>query len=144
MEYKTLLEAFTEKLDMPAVTPDPDGRARLTFDRDLEVVCLPEGPGKMVLTAVVGRIPANEPAASKFIRAVLNINLADARIQEEVLSLDPDKGDMILHRRMSIHGLTAEDLEPVMEHFVNSLESWRNRIIRLEEETGSPLGGMFA
>lgn len=127
MDFPTLLDRLAQRLGLPSLRPDLDGRCGLCFDEDL-LVDLYHTPaeGLLGLAAQVG-VPHDEDRA-QVLRAMLAANLHPVGQGDLYFALRPDSQAITLCRTLDTQGLDADGLWGVLEQLVTRSRACRQSI----------------
>ncbi len=136
-----LIGTFCKVVGIEPPEPDEDGARVLLFDRDYAVRCKPTGRGMLLVSGVAGRLPEGTRAMEDLARKLLKTNLARMFDQREVLSVDHESGEIVLHLETP-DDIGADAFKDMLEGFVNNLEFWSRQTVEAPRPQ-SPLTMIF-
>ncbi|MEZ5581692.1 MAG: CesT family type III secretion system chaperone [Candidatus Competibacteraceae bacterium] len=122
-ELDKLAAQFAERRQLNEPHRDEQGRYYFLFDGSLEVALFQTGD-RIYLEGRLAPIPADNLQAEAVLTRNLKRHLARLRDKQEVLSMDPEDGRLVLFRQLSARSLSILDFEQAMESFVNGLAFW--------------------
>ena len=124
MTLDEIVASLAKRLGVDRLEPAPDGSYHLAFDDSLEVRVLAHGRNDLYLVGRIGRLPANAHDAEARLREVLGRSLGLIRDRPEVVGLDPESDEIVLHRRLDLAGTDGEAFATALGEFLNELEAW--------------------
>ena len=128
MDLEPLMQKLQENLGIEHLTPNDSGEYAIEFDSWLEVRVSLLDRATVMLLSMVGRQPADDFAAERFLEEVLRCGLAHFQQLRDVVSIEPESGDVQLRRTINLDSLTALDLQEELEEFVNHVEYWTKHL----------------
>lgn len=128
MDLEPLMQELQENLGIEYLTPNDSGEYAIEFDNWLEVHVSLLDRATVLLLSVVGRQPDDDFAAERYLEDVLRCGLAHYQQLRDVVSIEPESGDVQLRRAIDSDSLTANDLQAELEEFVNHVEYWTKHL----------------
>jgi hypothetical protein len=122
-ELDTLAAQFAERRQLNQPQRVEQGRYYFLFDGSLEVALFQTGD-RIYLEGRLEAIPADNLQAEAVLTRNLKRHLARLQDKQEVLSMDPEDGRLVLFRQLPARSLSILDFEQAMEAFVNGLAFW--------------------
>ncbi|MBF0103140.1 MAG: type III secretion system chaperone [Desulfobacterales bacterium] len=139
--FHEIMHVFGQKIGVSDLQPKEDGSYHLLFDDHWLVRCFTSGTN-LIIWGVLAEIPQDQIEARDFYRQVFKLNLIRFRKQLESVSMESQSRELILFRKVKLALLTADDLQLMVETFVNTLEDWQ-RLITVKETKASPYAMPF-
>jgi hypothetical protein len=124
-QIEAAFEMLAARVDLEGFAFDEDGEATLAFDDVAVVFRISQQEGAVLLLAPLGQ-PAN-PSEALF-SALLEANFGWAGTGGGTISREPGDGPLMLMRRLSGEGMTADSLEADLGAFVSAAESLAKHI----------------
>ncbi|MEO0763590.1 MAG: CesT family type III secretion system chaperone, partial [Pseudomonadota bacterium] len=115
------------RIDPPAV--DADGRRFVVFDGLYELALFQLGE-QLYLSAPIGALPVAREARQDALDHLLGLQMARAGHGAEVMSIEPDDGELMLFRTLPARHVTAASFEAALSSFVSTLEFWTKQLQR--------------
>lgn len=122
-KFRKLIQEVVALLNLESLDPNPDDSITLRFDGKLELNLSMHTRDRILVRAVVGRLPEDESDQQELLRRLLTLNLSRLRIQEEVLSVEEGTKELVLFEYIS-GDVFARDLVMKLETFLNRTEFW--------------------
>lgn len=119
-----LMTRFAERHGLNVPEPDAKGRYYLTFDHSLEVVLF-QVYDRIYLEGQLEPVPAERIQAEDVLKRCLQTQLTRLREHQEIVSIDLDRGVLLLFRELPTRDLGFSGFERALEGFVNALAFWR-------------------
>src|SRR5262249_36592440 len=112
-EADQLMVAFAERVGIPWLELDPEGRVCLSFDGHMLNLAYDERRGDFPVYARVGDVPANADRA--FYERLFQLSYAAALSGEGTLAVDGDHGAVVWLDRVVPRGMTAAMLQEALD-----------------------------
>lgn len=135
-ELDALIDRFMARRGLARSKPDQEGRYFFVFDGELELNLLQTGD-QIIVQGEIKALPEDEHLAAGLLANSLQKNLRRLRDKEEVLSIDPQDGTLMMFRRLSARRLDITDLERALGEFANAMEFW-NRTMSDSPQVNAP------
>lgn len=126
MTLKKLMETLAEKLELTDVALTEDGSAQILFDgvHEVEIHAHDERPG-FGLSASVGPMPEDDEERAEACLYLLEGNLLGDATNGAALSLDPERGEIVLCRSINQVEISYEAFEAELAGFLAALRAWK-------------------
>jgi len=98
----------------------------------VEVSSAPSGSAR--LSGLVGKAPEDSQEAERFYKSLLQLNLGRLRSVRPSLSVNPHTGSVELGRDVPSEIRGQDEVEAVLEDFLNELEFWKGQVIEKTDE----------
>lgn len=138
MDANQLLNGLGLIMSLPNLRFDEHGCARLMFDGataiDLEV---DNDTGSLQLYSVLSPVPPEGREA--MFRSLLEGNLFGAQTHGATLAIDALFNEILLCRTIDLKQVSGAEFFALMERFVDSVETWKERIENLPADA-APCG----
>lgn len=142
-ELEKLLTQFAARRDLDQPRPDQQGHYSFLLDGSLRMTLF-QTANHIYLEGYPGSLPEHPHQAGEFLSDVLRKHFASLGKSEEVLSMDPVSGELVLFRRLPARTLGLADLEKGLEAFVNRLEFWTRELLGGQPRpTAAPMHILF-
>ncbi|HSY26225.1 MAG TPA: CesT family type III secretion system chaperone [Burkholderiaceae bacterium] len=105
-----------------------DGSTVLVFDRQYRVRCWPASNGDIVLESRVTELPEEAHQCDDMLKEAMECAAHRINNYPEALVISEDIRELSIQQRISVD-TTADGFETLLEQFVNSLTSWRQRFV---------------
>ena len=125
-ELDNLVAQMAARADLDRPNRDDRGRFFFVFDGEHEIMLFQSG-STIYIEARVSPLPAERDNALDLLERCLKSQLARFKNKHEVLSIDPEDGQLALFRELPARTLSVADFEQVLGDFVNGLEFWSNQ-----------------
>jgi len=136
-ELDALMSEFTSRQRLNQPERDDQGRYFFVFDGDLEISLFQSGD-RIFVEGYIGELPQERDSAEALLERMLHRHLARLRDKHEVLSINPEDGQLVLFRQLSARILDIRDLEKVLGEFINGLEFCSNEFLQVPKQTTAP------
>lgn len=120
-ELAQLLDQFAGRWNLEPTSPDAQGQYLLELDGRLRLTLTQIGT-QVYLEGTPGALPADRHLAGERLRTLLAATLTGRGQAEEVLSLDPDRDELVLFRCLAAPDLALDEFERHLEGFANRLD----------------------
>jgi len=138
MKLESMLASFAARRRIRMPDQGPDGILRLLVDGALSVGFSADQPNRFVVFGDVGPVPPDSADGRALLHRLLRLELATLNASDEVLSIDPERNQLVLWAAYADDGLTDEVFDRLLAQFLNALEFWR---AQAEEEKPPVSGG---
>jgi hypothetical protein len=124
------LLVLCQEIGLTPPAPDARGQHVLVIDgQELRVLTLAQG--RVVVLGVIGTLSSlaeKRGGSERLLADCLTVQAARLAAQAipEVLTLEPDSGELVLWRAIAPHGLSVPVFLNVAESMLNELEFWKN------------------
>ncbi len=126
-ELDNLLAQWAKRRDLAPPHRNADGKHFLVFDGEFEVALSQQGP-TILLETTLATLPSRRDEAEEVLKRLLRLQLAKARSEREVLSLAPDRDQLVLFRTLRAERLTLFEFDAALGGFVNALAFWTEKL----------------
>lgn len=127
MDFQEAVAKLKTYLELPDLSPLPQGTYPFTLDDTLEISLAPgKEATELQLWGFVVDLPPKLELAEKFLKKMLKASLARAKLEPEYLLLDGQRNTFMLYKPLDIKLMEDRVLEQNFETFVNNLELWQN------------------
>lgn len=125
MNFQEAIVAISSYLELPELIKNQAGNYPLTLDDVLEIeLSENQQDNTICFLGIVIDVPRDHKQ-EKFIKYILKVNLARAKVNNDFLAVDPKNKTLTLHQALPLEGIEATDLTKMFEDFVNNLEFWQ-------------------
>ena len=129
MKSAELIKAFARSLGLLDSVPTADEEYLFVFDDTLEIRLLPEGEESIVIYGTLGNLSDDPGSCNRMLRTLLTANIDTKVLADDcVLSLDKEKREIVLYRRLDSSNMSTDTLSKVIEKYLNELESSKNAL----------------
>lgn len=137
VHVSAVFQAFGERLGTDGFALDAEDSCTLRFGEGLEVTMQVdvEDDG-FVLSAALGVAPPSV----ELLETLLEANLFWSGTAGATLAMDPSSRSVFLHERSRASTLSADELQSMLERFVNSAEDWSERLSSGDDRAASTDG----
>ena len=131
MENKldTLIAELATQRDLSQPRQDEAGRFFLLLDGELEL-SLMQHADRIVIEGRVGPVPGDPVRAEALLARALKARFARLKRRSEVLSIDPENGELVVFIELAAPALALSGLERGLAALAGSLEYWREQLAR--------------
>lgn len=125
------LEVFCDEVGLPVPEPQPNGVYTLWLE-DHELRISLQKNAQVILLGVIGRVDdlaaRRQTSSQHLLTSCLTLHAArfSKLSGEEILSLEPETGELILWRSFAERDLSIPTFLQATEALVNELEFWKN------------------
>lgn len=127
MDFQEAVAKLKTYLELPDLSPTPQGHYPLSLDDTLEISLVPgKEDSEFYLWGFVADLPLKPELAEKFLKKMLKASLARAKLDPEYLLLDGPRNTCMLYKPLDIKLMEDLILEQNFDTFVNNLELWQN------------------
>jgi hypothetical protein len=124
MTLDEIVASLARRLGVSRLEPASDGSYHLAFDDNLQVRVFTRGRSDLFLVGRIGRLPSVPGDAEARLREVLQRSLGLMRVRPEVVGLDPEGDEIVLHRRFDLAATDGEAFATALGEFLDELEGW--------------------
>jgi len=126
-ELENFLELWASRRQLAPPRRDDEGKHFLVFDGEYEVALSQAGPS-IILETQLAELPGRRDEAEEALKRLLRLQLAKARSEREVLSLAPDRDQLVLFRILRSERLNLLGFDAALGEFVNATAFWLERL----------------
>ena len=127
MTPHNLFAELGQKMNLPNLSLDAQGLAKLVFDASLDVnIEYDTSTHQLHLYTLLGPVPATGKA--EVFEKLLAGNLFGAATHGAVLAIDPLTGDIVITTTLDPDKTDLLDFEKALEHHVMAAEQWSSQI----------------
>lgn len=129
MEKKlnSLIGELAAQRNMALPTQDESGRFLLLLDGEL-AISLVQRADRIVLEGQVGPLPDEPGRAEALLERLLKARFARLKRRREILSIDPESGELVVSTELDAPALDLSGLEGALAALAGSLEYWREQL----------------
>ena len=127
MTPQNLIAELGQKMNLPNLSLDAQGLAKLVFDASLEVnIEYDTSTNQLHLYTLLGQVPTAGKA--EVFEKLLAGNLFGAATHGAVLAIDPLTGDIVITTTLQPDKTDMVDFEQALEHHVMAAEQWGSQV----------------
>ncbi|GLI91823.1 type III secretion system chaperone [Methylocystis echinoides] len=120
------LESLGAQIGLAGLGFDKDGVCGLIVGDDTEIFFYGEPDGEILrLSGIIGDIDDERPALAQ---RLLELNAGDGENGAAAFAVDPDTGEIMLVRVLTLSELSPESLLAAVEEFVVRVEYWTENL----------------
>ena len=128
-ELDTLIAELAVQRGLEQPRQDAAGRFFLLLDGELELGLVQHGD-RIVIEGRLGPVPSDPVRAEALLVRVLKDRFARLKRRREVLSIDPEDGELVLFIELAAPALALTGLERGLAALAGSLEYWHEQLAR--------------
>ncbi len=141
MDLAALVQALADQLGLGALAFDDRDTCSLVFeDRFTVTLELDEGAEQLHLYTGLGKAPEDPIDQLTCFAALLEANLFGQGSGGANLALEPESGELLISRGLSLKQLSPGDLQGVFLRFVHAADAWQERVSGRFWEQVEPTG----
>ncbi len=131
MPLADLLKTLGESLQIPELTLQDNGIACVQIPDQFEVTVEQlDDPDQCLIYAFIERV--KDVSRQQIYEQLLQANLFGVETSDATLSIDPQSGRVVIHRKVALQGLSSDDFLEIWLRLVGVASQWNERLTLLQ------------